>query len=305
MSASALWDELIEGEWATLTRWRLANKPESLHLDFKAAEVHAGDVRPDDRKNLAKGLSGFANSEGGLLVFGATTRRGDGKEDVLEGLPGVTPLPTYAERLRIHARSSTTPAIPNLDVRSFEDPNRLGTGIVVAYVPLTDSVPFRAEGFDHSVSGRYWMRTTTDTIVASHQYLATMFGRRPLPSLRAGVLEVAGKSVVVIENRGRGPAVTPFVRIHVGEHSPSTVSPRGSWVEKQFDAVFPGSPWQLGFGLLPGAVVYPGEQRQVAAFDTRGQRNWALRIDCENGPAVSFQGEVLPPPGEILWLDPT
>ena len=51
---------------------------EELFLDFKQA-VSTGkngtSLHKDDRKNLAKGISGFGNSEGGVIVWGVECSR--------------------------------------------------------------------------------------------------------------------------------------------------------------------------------------------------------------------------------------
>ena len=49
-------------------------RDEDLHVEFKT--VNSSDLtHPDDRKNLAKALSGFANAAGGLIIWGVATER--------------------------------------------------------------------------------------------------------------------------------------------------------------------------------------------------------------------------------------
>ena len=45
-------------------------REENLYLDFKKAADGKGPATKPDRKNLSKALSGFANSEGGVIVWG-------------------------------------------------------------------------------------------------------------------------------------------------------------------------------------------------------------------------------------------
>lgn len=115
------------------------------------------------------------------MVFGATTTRGPGDEDVLNALTCVTPLDRYAEKLRVYVKDSTTPPVPGVDVQKFADPADPNRGVVVVYIPFSDGAPFRAEGPKGDVNGKYFMRTTSDTVVMPHQILAAMFGRRPPP----------------------------------------------------------------------------------------------------------------------------
>jgi len=59
---------------ADIERFIKEGKEEDLHLDFKT--VNAADLKSgSDRKNFAKALSGFANSDGGIVVWGVVARR--------------------------------------------------------------------------------------------------------------------------------------------------------------------------------------------------------------------------------------
>jgi predicted HTH transcriptional regulator len=50
---------------------------EELFLDYKRSSTTLPSARlnDDDRKNLAKAISGFANSEGGVIVWGVDCRQ--------------------------------------------------------------------------------------------------------------------------------------------------------------------------------------------------------------------------------------
>jgi predicted HTH transcriptional regulator len=51
-----------------------AQQEENLVLEFKS--VNSADLsNADDKKNLAKALSGFANSSGGIIVWGVEARK--------------------------------------------------------------------------------------------------------------------------------------------------------------------------------------------------------------------------------------
>jgi hypothetical protein len=52
VSAHAIWNELRDGGWPLLSRWRAEKKSEGLHLEFKQGAFEKDDVRRDDLKNL-------------------------------------------------------------------------------------------------------------------------------------------------------------------------------------------------------------------------------------------------------------
>jgi len=47
---------------------------EHLQLEFKTTKG-PGMTSPDDRRNFAKALSGFANSSGGILIWGIVAKK--------------------------------------------------------------------------------------------------------------------------------------------------------------------------------------------------------------------------------------
>lgn len=302
MSVDALWNELLIGGWQQLSQWRVDSKTEGLHLDFKQGAFVGNDVRSDDRKNLAKGISGFANAEGGLLVFGAETARGPAKQDVLHALTGVEPLDHYTERLRLLVKASTTPPIPGVDVKEFEDPQRANVGVVVVRIPQTDGGPYRAEGPASDVSGKYFVRTTSDTVVMHHQQLAAMFGRRPHPQLRVGIEQQTGNKLLIhVENVGRGPAAAAFVRLRIDGQRPDNVNARGSWRDKKFDVI--GAGRMMGFALAAGDLIYPAESRNAAAFTHTGEeREITVRVDCENAQPLEVTRRVRLEDKQTEWF---
>lgn len=137
MTAYALWTELVTGGWDALSRWRADRKSEGLHLDFKQGgfDLAKQDVRRDDLANLARTMSAFGNTEGGVLVFGPETERGRDKREVLTSVQAIHgPLEAYVERLRQRVRDSTIPTIPGVQVAPIADPAREHAGAVAVYV---------------------------------------------------------------------------------------------------------------------------------------------------------------------------
>lgn len=311
MSAHSIWRELLDsgGGWALLSRWRVDARAEGLHLDFKNGSFLNNDVAPDDRKNLARGMSAFGNTEGGLLIFGADTKRDQtSKADRLKALPGISPVDVYAERLRVHASDSTTPRISGLDIRPFEDPNRPGTGVVVVYVPLNDGLPYRAEGPDREVNGRYFIRTTTDTAQMSHQLLAAMFGRVPPPRLRLGAVRTPADKHVrfFVDNVGRGCAVLPFVRMRVVGFSAEGFQATAYWGwsdrRQNIALVGHGEEWPFAFCLEEKGRIYPGEQRLLTMLPPLPDSvTIQARLDCDGAMPVRID-ETIQLSDTIQWL---
>jgi hypothetical protein len=71
---------------------------EHLHLDFKTVDK-ADFSKREDRRNLAKCISGFANSDGGLIVWGVDARENDHKIDCAMGSKEIGPVNQFLSKL--------------------------------------------------------------------------------------------------------------------------------------------------------------------------------------------------------------
>ena len=147
---------------------------ESLFLDFKRATTSSSNkgLESVDRANLAKGISGFGNSSGGVLVWGV---------DCDEAHTEKRPVDN-ADRFRILLENAisgcTLPPhtdVENHVVASASQPNR---GFVVTHIPKSNSAP-------HQALNRhlYYIRAGSNFVPATHDTIAGLFGRRPQPSI--------------------------------------------------------------------------------------------------------------------------
>src|SRR5690348_3339481 len=70
--AEDLYKQIRQGGVAALEEFIRTRKSEELFLDFKRSSDNGGGPRlsDNDRNNFAKAISGFGNSEGGVLVWG-------------------------------------------------------------------------------------------------------------------------------------------------------------------------------------------------------------------------------------------
>ncbi|MBR1278667.1 helix-turn-helix domain-containing protein [Bradyrhizobium sp. AUGA SZCCT0283] len=61
-------------DWATIESYVVLQQQEHLHLDFKTLK-NAELTSSDGRRNIARSISGFANSSGGIIVWGFDARK--------------------------------------------------------------------------------------------------------------------------------------------------------------------------------------------------------------------------------------
>src|SRR5690242_13519586 len=95
--------ELLYGTITTeadLERLRDERREEDLYLEFKEkAARRTPNLDDPDRKNFSKTLSGFANADGGVLIFGVATVRNAAGVDCVRTLRPLADAQGFRARL--------------------------------------------------------------------------------------------------------------------------------------------------------------------------------------------------------------
>ncbi len=191
---------------------------EELFLDFKRSSDNGGGRRlsQTDRNNLAKAISGFGNSEGGVVVWGVDCSRDADGADVARAKVPITNIKRYRSWLEGAVSGCTVP--PHTCVEHDIIPTASGEdGYVLTYVPHSNAAP-------HQVVGRmqYFIRAGSSFVPTPHMVLAGMFGRRPQPQVHHNYTVTSAKldndvihfqAGVMIRNQGPGIASDLFVNI--------------------------------------------------------------------------------------------
>ncbi len=209
---------------------------ETLVLDFKAASKNSGPMQSDDIKNLAKALSGFANSEGGLIVWGIRADRAASDEpDVAKELKPISKLDVFLSDLWSYTPQFVSPPILNVDHIPIYQSKQQKKGFVVTVIPKTEGDPHMSMGKGDRC---YYCRAGASFIKMEHYMVASHFRRKSSPKLeftyRLGEVEREGSkfkiSVIVgIRNVGTSIATYPALKIvSKGQFSPATYGLNGN-----------------------------------------------------------------------------
>jgi hypothetical protein len=177
---------------------------EHLQLDFKTIKG-ANLASLDDRKSLAKSLSGFANSAGGIIVWGIDARKNDQGVDCAGATSEIPQLKMLLSRLNEFTGQAVSPIVDGIRHKAIE--RTTDTGFAATLVPESQAAPHMAKlGED-----RYYKRSGASFYKMEHFDLEDMFGRRQKPSLEI-VLEEGAKQdgtedlIVLLLNQGRAVA---------------------------------------------------------------------------------------------------
>lgn len=266
-----------------LLRWLSESKTETLHLEFKTAKCD-GSFSKDDRKNLAKGISALANSEGGVLLWGAQDKKNSDGEKMLAGFIGFDDVTRALRRIEELTGEASSPPAPGVIHKCVEVE---GKSLIATLVPASDAGPHMAKlGED-----RYFQRSGGSSRRMEHFQVADMFGRRPHPKLRLNwcirgptehriTVPYSGEVLVGIENTGRSIAHFPCLWLWLEESDFYQYS--GTGLSKRGNEGLPLQHWQ---GKHEHWLRFEGTADHVIFPDTT---RWVYQVRFE--PVILFTG---------------
>jgi hypothetical protein len=163
------------------------------------------------RKGWSKALSGFANTDGGVLVWGI-----DAPDNAPVRLSLVQDLRPFNAKLQELLRDATDPPVQSVQIELYADPQQPTKGIIVCLIPRSRWRPHQAK----SSVNEYYIRAGDNHVPASQSVLRALF----YPEFRAQMVVYwkgnttpdpgGGKALVVtfwLENNGPGSAEDVFV----------------------------------------------------------------------------------------------
>ncbi len=218
--AQELFDRLAAGGEAEVLSFVALPVTEELFLDYKrSADNGAGSTLHNrDRANLAKAISGFGNSEGGVIIWGVDCRNDPSLGDVPTGPMRIQNPIRFKSWLEQATTGLTVP--PHQGVRHHAIPE----GFVVTLIPIGMQAPYQTVG-----ELSYYIRAGSNFSKAPHAVLAGMFGRRPQPSIKQRYFVPQRPSLVapgiartqigiILHNYGRGIARDVFINLSMTSH---------------------------------------------------------------------------------------
>lgn len=155
---------------------------EGLHLEFKQKEnANDPNLSPADKKSFSEALSQFANSDGGVLVWGVATEHKDSIAiDKASRLVPIDQIEKFSSNLQSFMKDAVSPMVDGVLYKTLFDPTAPTKGNVIVQIPASDKTPHRAEW---SKTREYLKRNQQGKYKLEHFDLEDMFGRRQKPRL--------------------------------------------------------------------------------------------------------------------------
>lgn len=279
---------------------------EHLHLDFKT--LRDSKLSGDDRRNFAKAVSGFSNSDGGVIIWGVDARKSAAGVDCARALKPIESLASLISGLNDFTGEAVSPTVDGIIHKKI--PQDGDKGFAATLVPASDAGPYMARGREN----RYYKRSGDSFYQMEHYDIADMFGKRRRPTLEiasrvargtitssGGVKKYQIRITLGISNTGRGSAVAPFIAI--SPQSPYKLDQDGidGNGNHGLARLLSAERTWIKFGGLAHVVIHPGTTLDVTTITGE------VIIPGPTAPALvlpyQIAAEDVPLRREILELD--
>jgi hypothetical protein len=264
---------------------------EGLHLEFKS--VNSTDLaKKEDRRNYSKSMSAFANSAGGIIVWGIGSCRQPDGSSCLEKSE-IENLQRLIQRLHDLEAELIDPPISG--IRHKEIQTEENRGYAATLVPASEGGPHIAKAKDQN---RYYKRSGNQSLHMEHYEIERMFGTSPRPQLELNVsCRSSGKATkngvpysrysltLSLLNNGRGLAKYAFVQLKAEPIDRlnlchDQVRPGMSLLKKNFETGI------FLFSAFVDQVIHPTVQLDFTEF------NIEVR-DGSFAPSIQFSYELM------------
>lgn len=178
--AEDIFQKLIYFGEDAIDEFIMNRQTEELFLDFKQA-VSSGKnfttLHRDDRKNLAKAISGFGNSEGGVIIWGVECSRDMEAGDVAQAKVKVQNVHRFLSWIENAISGCTIPSHNKVRNHVIScDQN--GDGFLATYIPKSEIAPLMTTS-----NSAIYIRSGSNNVPAPYAVIAGMFGRCPQPNI--------------------------------------------------------------------------------------------------------------------------
>src|SRR5262249_32354476 len=208
---------------ADLQRLIVEKEKENIHLEFKQKKDRShGALDDSDKFQFSRAVAGFANSDGGVLIWGIATD----KDECAHLLKPISDVSAFLAALKKSILNTSQPVVDDLQLTVIPAANP-GEGYVCCLIPQSEKTPHRAM----LANREYYKRTTEGFYRLEHFDLEDMFGRRPVPRLNILTAVRPGGSSggtggrtqdvlidLTVINEGRGTARAPFIEVIASPH---------------------------------------------------------------------------------------
>lgn len=309
--AQEIYERIVLRGEAAIDEFIRDRQAEELFLDFKRSsdEGKGNALSNEDRKNLSKAISGFGNSEGGVIIWGVDCSKGKDGADVAKAKLPISDPQRFVSWIQGAVSGCTIPPHSGVEV-SFVQSSEANKGFVVTHVPKSEFAPHQAV-----VGLHYYVRAGSNFAPTPHGVLAGLFGRRPQAQVVIQYLSVPPKLVgdtietqvgCLITNRGRGLATDIFINATVwktpgGKTRVGFDFPEKSWIGRIFGGFQIDLISDASFRLAPQARIQPLVMRIELCPPFEEELHLTVSVGATNSPPTKAEFKLAPTQIQIIY----
>jgi hypothetical protein len=178
--ARELYEEFVAGSVKRIRQAALRNEPETHILDFKENRDKSGEpsglLSDHGREILGKAISAFANTNGGLLVWGVESK--NRRANVESPIPQID---HFVRDLQSATSASVYPIVIGVEHKAVHSEDG-ASGFALTYVPESLTKPHQCVANQSSMN--YWMRSGDSIKPMPHAFVRALFSERAKPLLK-------------------------------------------------------------------------------------------------------------------------
>lgn len=204
-----------------IERFLSDKQEENINLEFKTVNHpdYHDENREFDKKNISEALSGFANSNGGIIIWGIKAKINSAGQDVAKESKPINQLTKFLNVINRLESQAITPPIIGIEHKKIEISE--DTGYVKTFIPQSENAPHMA-----NFSGKHYYKRSGDSFYQCEHYdIVDMFSRKKSPQLKVNVKVIAKdirhqiyyrwKILVSVINVGNSIAKYPYLALNL------------------------------------------------------------------------------------------
>jgi hypothetical protein len=269
-NAKNIYDQIID-EGYILTH--MVGQPlEDTWLDCKQKRnPNRGKMDDDDKNNFAKSLSGFGNTDGGVLIFGVDARKVN-NIDVVQSIIPIKELLLFESELRDLESKIVQRALSGLEYKKIYTNQANDTGIIIIYIPEGNNPPYRSMR-----DKEFYIRAGGNFVSSDVSFIENLMSKKFKPDIEAQItIDILNKPINTHQNNffqvsfrltNKGNSIAEHVLVEIKLLNGS----EAFYVIEQ-GAVIPYERWrdsitkEVFYQWVPQGVIHPNRTYQPPLF---------------------------------------